>query len=329
MKKGRKRMVLRALAAALCLSLCLLSGCRSAKPSSASGNESSSESTAADYSVYEGEWKNSSGDVTLVVEKTHENSIMFSISKVVSGQKNATLQSAVAKIEDDIAAFEFSDDGYGNSGKGKLIFGKESIVCSIIINREDGDQWYVQSIAMDSEKLQKTDPASQNGESQQPSESVQEAKSESSAPTEQTYQATETSIDLRAKNYLGKTPYDSDVLDEFGDILYVDSTQGIYNYNVFTFQKGIKAWVVQYTPDIDILEYDYTENSKTAFSYGGINGNSTYGEAVYVLGTPTYEYDDATGLKYIRYTYNGCTTDIEISNITSTVTKLRQYATDI
>ena len=105
MKKGRKRMVLRALAAALCLSLCLLSGCRSAKPSSASGNESSSESTAADYSVYEGEWKNSSGDVTLVVEKTHENSIMFSISKVVSGQKNATLQSAVAKIEDDIAAF--------------------------------------------------------------------------------------------------------------------------------------------------------------------------------------------------------------------------------
>ncbi len=329
MKKGRKRMVLRALAAALCLSLCLLSGCRSAKPSSASGNESSSESTAADYSVYEGEWKNSSGDVTLVVEKTHENSIMFSISKVVSGQKNATLQSAVAKIEDDIAAFEFSDDGYGNSGKGKLIFGKESIVCSIIIDREDGDQWYVQSIAMDSEKLQKTDPASQNGESQQPSESVQEAQSESSAPTEQTYQATETSIDLRAKNYLGKTPYDSDVLDEFGDILYVDSTQGIYNYNVFTFQKGIKAWVVQYTPDIDILEYDYTENSKTAFSYGGINGNSTYGEAVYVLGTPTYEYDDATGLKYIRYTYNGCTTDIEISNITSTVTKLRQYATDI
>lgn len=329
MKKGRKRMVLRALATALCLSLCLLSGCRSAKPSSASGNESSSESTAADYSVYEGEWKNSSGDVTLVVEKTHENSIMFSISKVVSGQKNATLQSAVAKIEDDIAAFEFSDDGYGNSGKGKLIFGKESIVCSIIIDREDGDQWYVQSIAMDSEKLQKTDPASQNGESQQPSESVQEAQSESSAPTEQTYQATETSIDLRAKNYLGKTPYDSDVLDEFGDILYVDSTQGIYNYNVFTFQKGIKAWVVQYTPDIDILEYDYTENSKTAFSYGGINGNSTYGEAVYVLGTPTYEYDDATGLKYIRYTYNGCTTDIEISNITSTVTKLRQYATDI
>lgn len=329
MKKGRKRMVLRALAAALCLSLCLLSGCRSAKPSSASGNESSSESTAADYSVYEGEWKNSSGDVTLVVEKTHENSIMFSISKVVSGQKNATLQSAVAKIEDDIAAFEFSDDGYGNSGKGKLIFGKESIVCSIIIDREDGDQWYVQSIAMDSEKLQKTDPASQNGESQQPSESVQEAQSESSAPTEQTYQATETSIDLRAKNYLGKTPYDSDVLDEFGDILYVDSTQGIYNYNVFTFQKGIKAWVVQYTPDIYILEYDYTENSKTAFSYGGINGNSTYGEAVYVLGTPTYEYDDATGLKYIRYTYNGCTTDIEISNITSTVTKLRQYATDI
>ncbi len=329
MKKGRKRMVLRALAAALCLSLCLLSGCRSAKPSSASGNESSSESTAADYSVYEGEWKNSSGDVTLVVEKTHENSIMFSISKVVSGQKNATLQSAVAKIEDDIAAFEFSDDGYGNSGKGKLIFGKESIVCSIIIDREDGDQWYVQSIAMDSEKLQKTDPASQNGESQQPSESVQEAQSESSAPTEQTYQATKTSIDLRAKNYLGKTPYDSDVLDEFGDILYVDSTQGIYNYNVFTFQKGIKAWVVQYTPDIDILEYDYTENSKTAFSYGGINGNSTYGEAVYVLGTPTYEYDDATGLKYIRYTYNGCTTDIEISNITSTVTKLRQYATDI
>lgn len=329
MKNGRKRMVLRALAAALCLSLCLLSGCRSAKPSSASGNESSSESTAADYSVYEGEWKNSSGDVTLVVEKTHENSIMFSISKVVSGQKNATLQSAVAKIEDDIAAFEFSDDGYGNSGKGKLIFGKESIVCSIIIDREDGDQWYVQSIAMDSEKLQKTDPASQNGESQQPSESVQEAQSESSAPTEQTYQATETSIDLRAKNYLGKTPYDSDVLDEFGDILYVDSTQGIYNYNVFTFQKGIKAWVVQYTPDIDILEYDYTENSKTAFSYGGINGNSTYGEAVYVLGTPTYEYDDATGLKYIRYTYNGCTTDIEISNITSTVTKLRQYATDI
>lgn len=322
-------MVLRALAAALCLSLCLLSGCRSAKPSSASGNESSSESTAADYSVYEGEWKNSSGDVTLVVEKTHENSIMFSISKVVSGQKNATLQSAVAKIEDDIAAFEFSDDGYGNSGKGKLIFGKESIVCSIIIDREDGDQWYVQSIAMDSEKLQKTDPASQNGESQQPSESVQEAQSESSAPTEQTYQATETSIDLRAKNYLGKIPYDSDVLDEFGDILYVDSTQGIYNYNVFTFQKGIKAWVVQYTPDIDILEYDYTENSKTAFSYGGINGNSTYGEAVYVLGTPTYEYDDATGLKYIRYTYNGCTTDIEISNITSTVTKLRQYATDI
>lgn len=329
MKKGRKRMVLRALAAALCLSLCLLSGCRSAKPSSASGNESSSESTAADYSVYEGEWKNSSGDVTLVVEKTHNNSIMFSISKVVSGQKNATLQSAVAKIEDDIAAFEFSDDGYGNSGKGKLIFGKESIICSITVDREDGDQWYVQSIAMDSEKLQKTDPASQNGESQQPSESVQEAQSESSAPTEQTYQATETSIDLRAKNYLGKTPYDSDVLDEFGDILYVDSTQGIYNYNVFTFQKGIKAWVVQYTPDIDILEYDYTENSKTAFSYGGINGNSTYGEAVYVLGTPTYEYDDATGLKYIRYTYNGCTTDIEISNITSTVTKLRQYATDI
>ena len=329
MKKGRKRMVLRALAAALCLSLCLLSGCRSAKPSSASGNESSSESTAADYSVYEGEWKNSSGDVTLVVEKTHNNSIMFSISKAVSGQKNATLQSAVAKIEDDIAAFEFSDDGYGNSGKGKLIFGKESIICSITVDREDGDQWYVQSIAMDSEKLQKTDPASQNGESQQPSESVQEAQSESSAPTEQTYQATETSIDLRAKNYLGKTPYDSDVLDEFGDILYVDSTQGIYNYNVFTFQKGIKAWVVQYTPDIDILEYDYTENSKTAFSYGGINGNSTYGEAVYVLGTPTYEYDDTTGLKYIRYTYNGCTTDIEISNITSTVTKLRQYATDI
>ena len=329
MKKGRKRMVLRALAAALCLSLCLLSGCRSAKPSSASGNESSSESTAADYSVYEGEWKNSSGDVTLVVEKTHENSIMFSISKVVSGQKNATLQSAVAKIEDDIAAFEFSDDGYGNSGTGKLMFGKESIVCSIIIDREDGDQWYVQSIAMDSEKLQKAGSADQNSELQQPYESAQEAQSESSAPTEQTYQATETSIDLRAKNYLGKTPYDSGVLDEFGDILYVDSTQGIYNYNVFTFQKGIKAWVVQYTPDIDILEYDYTENSKTAFSYGGINGNSTYGEAVYVLGTPTYEYDDATGLKYIRYTYNGCTTDIEISIITSTVTKLRQYATDI
>lgn len=329
MKKGRKRMVLRALAAALCLPLCLLSGCKSAKPSSASGNESLAESTAADYSVYEGEWKNSSGDVTLVVEKTHENSIMFSISKVVSGQKNATLQSAVAKIEDDIAAFEFSDDGYGNSGKGKLIFGKESIICSITVDREDGDQWYVQSIAMDSEKLQKAGSADQNGESQQPSESVQEAQSESSAPTEQTYQATETSIDLRAKNYLGKTPYDSDVLDEFGDILYVDSTQGIYNYNVFTFQKGIKAWVVQYTPDIDVLEYDYTENSKTAFSYGGINGNSTYGEAVYVLGTPTYEYDDATGLKYIRYTYNGCTTDIEISNITSTVTKLRQYATDI
>ena len=329
MKKERKRVVLRVLAAVLCLSLCLLSGCKSAKPSSVSGKESSDESTAVDYSAYEGEWKTPSGDVTLKVEKTHENSIMFSISKAVSGQKDATLQSAVAKIEDDIAAFEFSDDGYGNSGKGKLIFGKESIVCSIAVDREDGDQWYVQSIAMDSEKLQKAGSANQNGESQQPVESAQEAKTESSAQTEQTPQPTETSIDLRAKNYLGKTPYDSDVLDEFGDILYVDSTQGIYNYNVFTFQKGIKGWVVQYTPDIDVLEYDYTQNSKTAFNYGGINGNSTYGEVVYVLGTPTYEYDDATGLKYISYTYNGCTTDIEISNITSTVTKLRQYATDI
>ncbi|GEM_PF-3521092 len=329
MKKGRKRTILRALAAALCLSLCLLSGCRSAKPSSASGNGSSSESTAADYSVYEGEWKNSSGDVTLVVEKTHENSIMFSISKVVSGQKNATLQSAVAKIENDIAAFEFSDDGYGNSGKGKLIFGKESIVCSIIIDREDGDQWYVQSIAMDSEKLQKTDPASQNGESQQPSESVQEAKSESSAPTEQTYQATETSIDLRAKNYLGMSPYD--VTEDFGEILKTEHFEetidsfGGFNY---TYKKGIVAALIENPTlgNIHSLEVDYSKVSKTAFNYGGVNGNSNYNDVIRFLGTPNDKQEEPQYL-YVNYIQGSFVTDIQINASTGMVTKIVQYST--
>ncbi len=329
MKKERKRVILRALSAALCLSLCLLSGCGSAKPSSASGNESSAESTAADYSAYEGEWKNSSGNVTLKVEKTHENSIMFSVSKAVSGQKDAALQSAVARIEDDIASFEFSDDGYGNSGKGKLIFGKESIVCSITVDREDGDQWYVQSIAMDSEKLQKTDPASQSGESQQPSESAQQAKSESPAQTEQTPQPTETSIDLRGKIYLGMSPYD--VTGDFGEILkteYFQETIDSFGGVNYTYKKGIVAATIENPTlgNIHSLEVDYSKVSKTAFNYGGVNGNSNYNDVIRLLGTPNDKQEEPQYL-YVNYIQGSFVTDIQINASTGMVTKIVQYST--
>lgn len=329
MKKERKRVVLRVLAAVLCLSLCLLSGCRSAKLSSVSGKESSDESTAVDYSAYEGEWKTPSGDVTLKVEKTHENSIMFSISKAVSGQKDATLQSAVAKIEDDIAAFEFSDDGYGNSGKGKLIFGKESIVCSITVDREDGDQWYVQSIAMDSEKLQKAGSANQNGESQQPVESAQEAKTESPAQTEQTPQSTETSIDLRAKNYLGMSPYD--VTGDFGEILkteYFQETIDSFGGVNYTYKKGIVAATIENPTlgNIHSLEVDYNKVSKTAFNYGGVDGKSNYNDVIRLLGTPNDKQEEPQYL-YVNYIQGSFVTDIQIDASTGKVTKIVQYST--
>ena len=325
MKKERKRVVLRVLAAVLCLSLCLLSGCKSAKPSSVSGKESSDESTAVDYSAYEGEWKTPSGDVTLKVEKTHENSIMFSISKAVSGQKDATLQSAVAKIEDDIAAFEFSDDGYGNSGKGKLIFGKESIVCSITVDREDGDQWYVQSIAMDSEKLQKAGSADQNGESQQPVESAQEAKTESPATTEQTPQPTEISIDLRAKNYLGKAPYDPEIISAFGELLtseHVDETVDSLEAINYSYKTGITASSVA-NPTLGFISsimVDYSKVSKTAFNFGGVDGNCVTSDVINRLGVPANDYGGS-----LSYYFNECTVYIYINSSTSVVEKIYMF----
>lgn len=325
MKKERKRVIIRVLAAALCLSFCLLSGCRSAKSPSASGKENSAEGTVVDYSVYEGEWENSSGDVTLKVEKTHENSIMFSVSKAVSGQKDATLQSAVAKIEDDIAAFEFSDDGYGNSGKGKLIFGKESIVCSITVDREDGDQWYVQSIAMDSEKLQKTDPASQNGESQQPSESAQEAKSESIAPTDQTPRSAETSIDLRANNYLGKAPYDPEIISAFGELLttaYIPETTDSFEAIDYSYNSGVWATSVA-NPTLGFISsimVDYSKVSKTAFNFGGVDGNCVTSDVINRLGVPANDYGGS-----LNYYFNECTVYIYINSSTSAVEKIYMF----
>ena len=298
--KNKKNRVLRLLAAVLCLSLTLLAGCKSGKAPAGAGSEVSAEGTDADYSGYEGEWKNASSEVTLTIEKTHGNTVMFSVSKAISGQAEASLKSAVAKIEDDIASFEFSDDGYGNSGKGRLIFGKESIICSVTVDREDGGEWYVQSLAMDSEKLQKADSAA---ESEQPSQISDSANTESSAAVEQIPKQTETSIDLRIRHYFYLSPYD--VTYDFGEVVsheFSPETTDTMGGYTFKYQTGISVFS-QSTLNVgtvDTIVVDYSVVSKTAFIFGDVDGNSTYDDVIRLMGTPesTYKSQDDLAMRY-------------------------------
>lgn len=216
-----------------------------------------------DYSSYEGTWEAyNSGSTVLDIESANESNVVFSLVKNSAGEyRFARIEHISAEIKDGVAAFKFTDDGWGNGGTGKLIFDDESITVQTEISVVT-DAWYQWDISMEPTKLSRRNL---------------------------------NSIALETANYLGRS-YE-DVKKDFGmsvsEEQYYNEAGAFYQTDL-EFSGGITLTLVEGNILSITEDYSKTEN-KSKCNYKGVDGNSTYDDVVKKLGTPLDSYNETDG----------------------------------
>lgn len=111
---------------------------------------------STDYSNYIGLWQEensddveSKGGVKLQILSVDGDrmTISFGIYEGGGAYNGVEVESVNAIIEDGKAVYSFADDGYGNSGKGTLVFEENSIEWESKINKDDVEKFQVLKVA--------------------------------------------------------------------------------------------------------------------------------------------------------------------------------------
>lgn len=258
-------------------------------------SHTSDTSSKPDYSDYEGTWEAyDSGSIVLDIESVNGSSVTFSLVKnAANEQKFARIEHITAEISDGVAAFKFTDDGWGNAGVGTLIFSSDSITVKTEL-KASTDAWYSWDISISPTKLSRRDV---------------------------------NSIALDTANYIGRNI--EDVKHDFGMCIsqkdeYSEATA--ITVTVYEFPGGITIEATDNVICGFLVDFSVSEN-KSRCNYKGVDGNSGYDDVVKKLGTPIYNSSAGDGTNDIMLGYgisNGYM-KIFIDGDTGKVNKIWQF----
>ena len=230
------------------------------KSISSDTSTSSTVSDQADYSDYVGVWQSKEitsqnveqqleGGTTLEIITVKDSVIRFNLTKTSAypNQRIAQLNNVTAEIIDNVVSFSFSDDGWGNSGTGKLKLSKDEIYAEVTILEENSSaQW---NIAMTS-YLSRREDTIQDMDMNYLLEDFNQIRDifgeETASPQE--------------------NMYDSSISHYFEEL----------TINVNPYNNRIMSFSVNYDP----------AGNKERYHFKGINGNSTLEDVIKIMGQP-------------------------------------------
>ena len=261
------------------------------KPAATSSSASSSEQKE-DYSSYEGVWEAYNGGSTvLTIESIKDNKITFTLVKNSSGtDRFARIEHIEADIKDGVASFRFSEDGWGNGGSGKIVFGNDYVVVQTEIDVVT-DAWYNWDISMEPTQLSRRNLIN---------------------------------ISLESTNYL--TRQFSEVQNDFG---YCISENTEYSpvtdltYTHYEYSNGISVSVSDGTIQGFTIDYGIADN-KSQCNYKGVDGNSGYDDVVKKIGSPLDVYPE-DNCNVLGYGVKNGFMKIYIDNNTGKVSQIVQF----
>lgn len=221
------------------------------------------ESDTTDYTTYIGTWYSadpktgkaskdmSNGGDMLVIEGVDKNNVRFKFSHIGESPYNrkATIGNVLVALESGVGSFEFTNDGFGNSGVGTIKFEKERIHIETEI--KDSNLNALWSIAtacyLYSGKELTFDFAQQNNNML--GVNLDTVRDEFG---EETKESTENNVEGNG------------TIHTFGELqVETDSTNNITSYRV-----------------------NYVDNTSSIYEFDGISSNSTYNDIVDIMGEP-------------------------------------------
>lgn len=224
------------------------------------------------YSNYIGLWSDKDNDIDnvtynggnlLEIISVKDDVVRFTFTKISSAPSNriARISNVTSKIIDGTGTFTFDDDGWENSGIGKIKFIDDEIYLETnITNRDEHSMWDIGG-------------------------SFYLVKSDNSM------------IDFKNYDYLG-ADFD-DVKNQFGEEIST-MTNALDYTDLHTF-SGLNIFVNNITNKIVSITVEYSSNqfSKSNLCYGIINGNSTYDDVYAEMGEPVYNNISEGRISYI------------------------------
>lgn len=227
------------------------------------------ETAKADYTQYIGLWSDKNNDIDNLTENggnlleiisVNDDVVRFTFTKTSAYNRIARISNVSSKIIDSTGTFTFDDDGWQNSGTGKIKFIDDEIYLETnITSRNDNAMWDIGG-------------------------SFYLVKSENSV------------TDFESYNYLNAN-FD-EVKNHFGEEVS-NTPNALDNTDLHTY-SGLSVFVNNKTNKIVSITVEYSGIfSKTQLCYGSINGNSTYDDVYAKLGEPIYNNISEGHIGYI------------------------------
>lgn len=241
------------------------------------------KSSDYDYSKYVGIWCDKDSDIStatqnggniLEIISVKDDVVRFTFTKTSSAPQNriARISNVTTKVIDGIGTFSFDDDGWQNSGTGKIKFSDGEIyIENTVTNQNSESMWNIGG-------------------------KFYLKKSESSM------------LDVESNNFLN-ADFD-DVKNAFGEEIsdpFLASDKWYIHY-----YSGMNVMVTAETNKIYSITVDYSSGNlaNSNIGFGEINGNSTYDDVYAELGEPMYNnitHGDVTYKRkdgYVTFTFD-------------------------
>ena len=241
------------------------------------------ENKTSDYSKYVGIWCDKDSDIStatqnggniLEIISVKDDVVRFTFTKTSSAPQNriARISNVTTKVIDGIGTFSFDDDGWQNSGTGKIKFSDGEIyIENTVTNQNSESMWDIGG-------------------------KFYLKKSESSM------------LDVESNNFLN-ADFD-DVKNAFGEEIsdpFLASDKWYIHY-----YSGMNVMVTAETNKIYSITVDYSSGNlaNSNIGFGEINGNSTYDDVYAELGEPMYNnitHGDVTYKRkdgYVTFTFD-------------------------
>ncbi|RGG84422.1 zinc ribbon domain-containing protein [Ruminococcus sp. AF17-11] len=241
------------------------------------------KSSDYDYSKYVGIWCDKDSDIStatqnggniLEIISVKDDVVRFTFTKTSSAPQNriARISNVTTKVIDGIGTFSFDDDGWQNSGTGKIKFSDGEIyIENTVTNQNSESMWDIGG-------------------------KFYLKKSESSM------------LDVESNNFLN-ADFD-DVKNAFGEEIsdpFLASDKWYIHY-----YSGMNVMVTAETNKIYSITVDYSSGNlaNSNIGFGEINGNSTYDDVYAELGEPMYNnitHGDVTYKQkdgYVTFTFD-------------------------
>lgn len=102
------------------------------------------------YNDYIGQWlcgTTSTGQTKVEIKSVSDSLLVFDVSVISAAPANrvASAENLVATCEGRRATFSFADDGWGNSGTGTLVFGKNQVGVVVNLSKAAAGEWSLQT----------------------------------------------------------------------------------------------------------------------------------------------------------------------------------------